>query len=53
MKLMASAPFTNHVYSVAKFENIKNVQRQLINQVCSGIEDQLNVVVSGDEGEMW
>ncbi|XP_055362274.1 collagen alpha-1(XII) chain isoform X3 [Betta splendens] len=49
MNLMASPPFSDHVYSVAKFENIKNVQKKLIDRVCTGIDNQLNVDVSGEE----
>lgn len=51
MKLIASTPHRNHVYSVASFEAIRSVQRQLISQVCAGVEDQLSSLVSGDEGE--
>lgn len=53
MKLIASTPSRNHVYSVATFDAIKSVQRELISQVCAGVEDQLNSLVSGDEGETW
>lgn len=52
MKLMASTPHRSHIYSVANFNMIKNVQRELISQVCAGIDDQLNSLVSGEEGEM-
>lgn len=51
MKLIASTPHRHHVYSVATFDAIKSVQRDLISQVCAGVEDQLNSLVSGDEGE--
>uniref|UniRef100_A0A3Q4MGK4 Collagen alpha-1(XII) chain n=1 Tax=Neolamprologus brichardi TaxID=32507 RepID=A0A3Q4MGK4_NEOBR len=49
MRLMASTPYGSHIYSVATFDMIKNVQKQLITRMCAGVEDQLNVVVSGDE----
>uniref|UniRef100_A0A3P9D789 Collagen alpha-1(XII) chain n=1 Tax=Maylandia zebra TaxID=106582 RepID=A0A3P9D789_9CICH len=49
MRLMASTPYSSHIYSVATFDMIKNVQKQLITRMCAGVEDQLNVVVSGDE----
>lgn len=51
MRLMASTPYSSHIYSVATFDMIKNVQKQLITRMCAGVEDQLNVVVSGDECE--
>lgn len=53
MKLMASTPFGSHIYSAANFNVIKNVQKQLITQVCAGVDDQLNSLVSGEEGELW
>lgn len=53
MKLMASTPHRSHIYNVANFDMIKNVQRELIRQVCAGVDDQLNALVSGEEGEMW
>ncbi|XP_069033568.1 collagen alpha-1(XII) chain isoform X2 [Embiotoca jacksoni] len=49
MKLMASAPHRSHVYSVANFDMIKGVQKELITQVCAGVDDQLNSPVSGEE----
>ncbi|XP_072219016.1 collagen alpha-1(XII) chain isoform X1 [Leuresthes tenuis] len=49
MKLMASTPHRNHVFSVASFDTIKTVQRELISQVCSSVDDQLNSLVSGEE----
>lgn len=50
---MASTPYQTHVYSVANFEVMKNVQKELITQVCAGVDDQLNAFVSGEEGESW
>ncbi|XP_029705380.1 collagen alpha-1(XII) chain isoform X1 [Takifugu rubripes] len=49
MKLIASTPYRNHIYSVATFDTIKKVQRELISQVCAGVEEQLNSLVSGEE----
>ncbi|XP_051816945.1 collagen alpha-1(XII) chain isoform X4 [Acanthochromis polyacanthus] len=49
MKLMASTPYRSHVYSVATFDMIKNVQKELITQVCASVEDQVNSLVSGEE----
>lgn len=50
MKLMASTPYQTHVYSVANFDVIKDVQKELITQVCAGVDDQLNSFISGEEG---
>lgn len=52
MKLMASTPYRSHIFNVADFNVIKNVQKKLITQVCAGVDDQLNILVSGEEGEM-
>ncbi|XP_030576757.1 collagen alpha-1(XII) chain isoform X2 [Archocentrus centrarchus] len=49
MRLMASAPYSSHIYSVTTFDMIKTVQRKLIARMCAGVEDQLNAFVSGDE----
>ncbi|CAG01460.1 unnamed protein product, partial [Tetraodon nigroviridis] len=49
MKQIASTPYRNHVYSVATFQTIKSVQRELISQLCAAVEDQLNSLVSGEE----
>uniref|UniRef100_A0A667Y534 Collagen alpha-1(XII) chain n=1 Tax=Myripristis murdjan TaxID=586833 RepID=A0A667Y534_9TELE len=49
MKLMASTPYRTHVYNVADFDVIKTVQKELITQVCAGVDDQLNSLVSGEE----
>lgn len=51
LKLIASTPYRNHVYSVATFDAIRSVQRELVSQVCAAVEDQLNALVSGEEGE--
>ncbi|XP_034073276.1 LOW QUALITY PROTEIN: collagen alpha-1(XII) chain-like [Gymnodraco acuticeps] len=49
MKLMASEPHTSHIFSVADFNLIKSVQNKLVSQVCAGVDDQLNSLVSGEE----
>uniref|UniRef100_A0A8C9ZP75 Collagen type XII alpha 1 chain n=1 Tax=Sander lucioperca TaxID=283035 RepID=A0A8C9ZP75_SANLU len=49
MKRMASTPYRSHIYNVANFDLIKNVQKELITQVCAGVEDQLGSLVSGEE----
>ncbi|XP_039638765.1 collagen alpha-1(XII) chain isoform X1 [Perca fluviatilis] len=49
MKRMASTPYRSHIYNVANFDSIKNVQKELITQVCAGVEDQLSSLVSGEE----
>ncbi|XP_044232119.1 collagen alpha-1(XII) chain isoform X1 [Thunnus albacares] len=49
MKLMASTPYRSHIYKVANFDMIKNVQKELITQVCAGVDDQLSLLTSGEE----
>uniref|UniRef100_A0A8C7Z063 Collagen, type XII, alpha 1b n=1 Tax=Oryzias sinensis TaxID=183150 RepID=A0A8C7Z063_9TELE len=49
MKLLASAPHSKHVFSVANFDMIPTLQRDLITQICSAVDNQLNVIISGDE----
>ncbi|XP_029351702.1 collagen alpha-1(XII) chain isoform X3 [Echeneis naucrates] len=49
MKQMASSPHRRHVYNVANFDRIKSMQKQLITQMCAGVEDQLNTLASGEE----
>lgn len=50
LKEMASAPHSKHIYNVPNFDMINQVQRELITQVCSGVEEQLNFLASGEEG---
>lgn len=50
IRAIASTPHSTHVYSVLDFDLIKDVQQQLITQVCLGVEDQLSVISSGEEG---
>ncbi|XP_062324096.1 collagen alpha-1(XII) chain [Osmerus eperlanus] len=49
LKRIASTPYQTHVYNVADFNLVKNVQKELITHVCSGVDDQLNSLVSGEE----
>ncbi|KAM8953803.1 collagen alpha-1(XII) chain [Pelodytes ibericus] len=49
LKQMASLPSLKHVYSVANFDAIVDVQNEIITQVCSGVEEQLSELVSGEE----
>uniref|UniRef100_A0A3Q3X4W8 Uncharacterized protein n=1 Tax=Mola mola TaxID=94237 RepID=A0A3Q3X4W8_MOLML len=49
MKSMASTPHRSHVYSVATYSEMNTVQRELISQVCAGVDDQLNFLASGGE----
>ncbi|KAK1888551.1 Collagen alpha-1(XII) chain, partial [Dissostichus eleginoides] len=49
MKLMASEPHRSHIFSIADFNLIKSVQSKLVSQVCAGVDDQLNSLVSGEE----
>ncbi|KAI5616691.1 collagen alpha-1(XII) chain isoform X1 [Silurus asotus] len=49
IKTIASTPHSTHVYSVLDFDLIKEVQQQLIKQVCLGVEDQLSSLASGEE----
>ncbi|XP_037541159.1 collagen alpha-1(XII) chain [Nematolebias whitei] len=49
LRLLASTPHHSHVYGVSSFDLIRSVQRQLISQVCSGVEEQLSSLVSGEE----
>ncbi|XP_041721920.1 collagen alpha-1(XII) chain [Coregonus clupeaformis] len=49
LKQMASTPYRTHVYNVLNFDLIKDVQKELITNVCSGVDDQLNSLVSGEE----
>lgn len=48
---MASTPYRTHVYSVPNFDVIKHVQKELMKQVCAGVDDQMSWLVSGEEGE--
>ncbi|CAM4650285.1 unnamed protein product [Leuciscus chuanchicus] len=49
LKEMASTPHSKHVYNVPNFDMISQVQKELITEVCSGVEVQLNSLVGGEE----
>ncbi|KAM7403882.1 hypothetical protein PAMA_004351 [Pampus argenteus] len=49
LKEMASTPYSKHVYNVPNFDMIQEVQKKIITEVCSGVEDQLSSLVSGEE----
>uniref|UniRef100_A0A8C2IAF2 Collagen alpha-1(XII) chain n=1 Tax=Cyprinus carpio TaxID=7962 RepID=A0A8C2IAF2_CYPCA len=49
LKEMASAPHSKHIYNVPNFDMINQVQKELITQVCSGVEEQLNLLAGGEE----
>jgi collagen type XII alpha len=39
------------VFNVANFDAIVDIQNEIISQVCSGVDEQLGELVSGEEGE--
>ncbi|CAI5769701.1 collagen alpha-1(XII) chain isoform X1 [Podarcis lilfordi] len=49
LKLIASQPSLTHVFNVANFDGIVNIQNEIISQVCSGVDEQLGELVSGEE----
>ncbi|XP_059375411.1 collagen alpha-1(XII) chain-like isoform X2 [Carassius carassius] len=49
LREMASTPHSKHIYNVPNFDIINQVQKELITQVCSGVEEQLNFLASGQE----
>ncbi|XP_067844647.1 collagen alpha-1(XII) chain [Heptranchias perlo] len=49
LQLIGSSPLNKHVFKVADFSNIKDVENEIITLVCSGIEEQLSDIVSGEE----
>lgn len=49
---MASTPYDKHVYNVANFDEIDLVQKRIIAEVCSGVDDQLSSLVSGEESKL-
>lgn len=52
LKLIASQPSLKHVFNVANFDGIVDIQNEIILQVCSGVDEQLGELVSGEEGEI-
>ncbi|XP_009571425.1 PREDICTED: collagen alpha-1(XII) chain-like, partial [Fulmarus glacialis] len=49
LKLIASQPSLKHVFNVANFDGIVDIQNEIILQVCSGVDEQLGELVSGEE----
>uniref|UniRef100_A0A3B4AB57 Uncharacterized protein n=1 Tax=Periophthalmus magnuspinnatus TaxID=409849 RepID=A0A3B4AB57_9GOBI len=51
LREMASTPHNKHVYNVPNFNQIQDVQKKIISEVCSGVDEQLTALVSGEEVE--
>uniref|UniRef100_A0A3B3U2H9 Collagen type XII alpha 1 chain n=1 Tax=Poecilia latipinna TaxID=48699 RepID=A0A3B3U2H9_9TELE len=51
LKEIASTPHGKHVYNVPNFDLIQDVQKKIITEVCSGVDEQLTSLVSGEEVE--
>lgn len=51
LREIASQPHHKHVYNVPNFDLIQEVQKKIITEVCSGVDDQLSSLVSGEESE--
>ncbi|XP_061479123.1 collagen alpha-1(XII) chain isoform X1 [Rhineura floridana] len=49
LKLIASQPSLKHVFNVANFDGIVDIQNEIASQVCSGVDEQLGELVSGEE----
>ncbi|KAM6912519.1 collagen alpha-1(XII) chain-like isoform 2-T2 [Xenentodon cancila] len=49
LREIASTPHNKHVYNVPNFDLIQEVQKKIITEVCSGVDEQLNSLVSGEE----
>ena len=49
LREMASTPHSKHVYNVPNFDMIQDVQKKIITEVCSGVDEQLSFLVSGEE----
>ncbi|CAL1574935.1 unnamed protein product [Knipowitschia caucasica] len=49
LREMASTPHSKHVYNVPNFNQIQDVQKKIISEVCSGVDEQLSALVSGEE----
>nr|XP_043903464.1 collagen alpha-1(XII) chain-like isoform X1 [Solea senegalensis] len=49
LREIASTPHNKHVYNVPNFDMIQEVQKKIIREVCSGVDDQLSSLVSGEE----
>lgn len=51
LREMASTPHSKHVYNVPNFDMIQEVQKKIITEVCSGVDEQLSFLVSGEESK--
>uniref|UniRef100_A0A3Q0R0B0 Collagen alpha-1(XII) chain n=1 Tax=Amphilophus citrinellus TaxID=61819 RepID=A0A3Q0R0B0_AMPCI len=49
LREIASTPHSKHVYNVPNFDVIQEVQKKIITEVCSGVDEQLSSLVSGEE----
>ncbi|TMS21360.1 Collagen alpha-1(XII) chain [Larimichthys crocea] len=49
LREMASTPHSKHVYNVPNFDMIQEVEKKIITAVCSGVDEQLSSLVSGEE----
>nr|XP_012997177.1 collagen alpha-1(XII) chain isoform X1 [Cavia porcellus] len=49
LKQIASTPSLSHVFNVANFDGIVDIQNEIISQVCTGVDEQLGELVSGEE----
>lgn len=49
LREIASTPHSKHVYNVPNFDRIQEVQKKIISEVCSGVDEQLSSLVSGEE----
>lgn len=51
LKQIASTPHSTHVFTISSFNQIKSLQKDIISYVCSGVEEQINLLASVDEGK--
>ncbi|XP_061599580.1 collagen alpha-1(XII) chain-like isoform X2 [Cololabis saira] len=49
LREIASTPHSKHVYNVPNFDLIQEVQKKIITEVCSGVDEQLYSLASGEE----
>ncbi|KAK7906689.1 hypothetical protein WMY93_015301 [Mugilogobius chulae] len=49
LKLMASSPHTNHMFTAPSYETLRSVQRNLLLNICAGVEEQLRALAGGFE----
>lgn len=52
LREIASTPHSKHVYNVPNFDRIQEVQKKIIAEVCSGVDEQLSSLVSGEERKL-